>query len=84
MIHFSYTKLESATLSFSKTRLLGTGGFGSVYKGFIGGTTVAIKLLHKVTARYQQSFCSDIDLVIIKLLVIRNVEVRVCPNSLHF
>ncbi|KAJ3674668.1 hypothetical protein LUZ60_005284 [Juncus effusus] len=41
---FTWKELRRATNSFSKERLLGTGGFGDVYKGTLkDGTLVAIK-----------------------------------------
>ncbi|KAJ7537723.1 hypothetical protein O6H91_11G018600 [Diphasiastrum complanatum] len=45
---FSYKELQRATGNFSEK--LGTGGFGSVYKGCLGDhTIIAVKKLHKLT-----------------------------------
>ncbi|GKA26681.1 probable serine/threonine-protein kinase PBL7 [Tanacetum coccineum] len=45
---FTYRELESATDSFTEAKLVGTGGFGNVYRGVLrDGTLSAIKMLHK-------------------------------------
>jgi LRR receptor-like serine/threonine-protein kinase FLS2 len=43
----SYQELRSGTNNFCESNLLGTGGFGSVYKGILSdGTIVAVKVLN--------------------------------------
>ncbi|PWA47878.1 concanavalin A-like lectin/glucanase domain, Rho-associated protein kinase 1/2 [Artemisia annua] len=48
--HFSLAEIQLATKNFDQEMIIGKGGFGKVYKGFIddGGTTVAIKRLDYV------------------------------------
>uniref|UniRef100_M1DCI9 non-specific serine/threonine protein kinase n=1 Tax=Solanum tuberosum TaxID=4113 RepID=M1DCI9_SOLTU len=55
---FTYQKLSKATKGFSKDNLLGTGGFGSVYKGvfYDSPTTVAVK---QINATSKQGWCHD-------------------------
>ncbi|KAJ4746674.1 U-box domain-containing protein kinase family protein [Rhynchospora pubera] len=46
-MEFSYAELEAATREFSDQMKIGEGGFGSVYKGLLRNTPVAVKLLHQ-------------------------------------
>ncbi|PUZ47131.1 hypothetical protein GQ55_7G138800 [Panicum hallii var. hallii] len=46
IIPFTYTDLQRATKSFSEK--LGEGGFGSVFKGFLSDSTIAVKRLDRV------------------------------------
>lgn len=41
----SYTDLLKATDDFSPENLIGVGGYGSVYRGFLGGEKIAVKVL---------------------------------------
>ncbi|XWS69053.1 hypothetical protein CRYUN_Cryun04dG0146800 [Craigia yunnanensis] len=40
---YSLEEVEEATSNFDKTKIIGTGGFGCVYLGILGGQEVAIK-----------------------------------------
>jgi len=53
---FNYKQLAKATKNFSKENLLGTGGFGSVYKGHIvePPQTIAVK---RISANSKQGTC---------------------------
>ncbi|CAN6249709.1 unnamed protein product [Urochloa humidicola] len=53
---FSLNELQQATQDFDQTLKIGEGGFGSVYKGFLRNTTVAIKLLHPQSMQGQSEF----------------------------
>ncbi|KAL6651189.1 hypothetical protein ACP70R_010114 [Stipagrostis hirtigluma subsp. patula] len=53
---FSLIELQQATQGFDPTFKIGEGGFGSVYKGFLRNTTVAIKLLHPQSMQGQLEF----------------------------
>ncbi|KAL6289723.1 hypothetical protein ACE6H2_007233 [Prunus campanulata] len=57
----SYQSLLKATDGFSSANLLGTGSFGSVYKGLLehGETTVAIKVLNLVRSGASKSFFAE-------------------------
>ncbi|KAJ6808469.1 U-box domain-containing protein 33-like [Iris pallida] len=48
---FSYLEIERATNGLSESTKIGQGGYGSVYKGYLDNTEVAIKMLD---ARSQQ------------------------------
>jgi chromosome segregation ATPase len=53
---FSSFELEEATRGFDQALKIGEGRFGSVYKGFLRNTTVAVKLLHRGSLRGQSEF----------------------------
>ncbi|CAL4967846.1 unnamed protein product [Urochloa decumbens] len=57
---FSYFELEQATQGFNERLKIGEGGFGSVYKGFLRNTTVAIKLLNPQSMQGQSEFNQEV------------------------
>ncbi|WVZ74298.1 hypothetical protein U9M48_022499 [Paspalum notatum var. saurae] len=57
---FSYFELEQATQGFNEDLKVGEGGFGSVYKGFLRSTTVAIKLLNPESMQGQSEFNQEV------------------------
>ena len=48
MLQFSAEDILSATSNFAQEQLLGSGGFGMVYKGILNGSFVAVKKLTEV------------------------------------
>ncbi|KAF5185162.1 L-type lectin-domain containing receptor kinase IX.1 [Thalictrum thalictroides] len=59
---FSFKDLSKATLNFNKDNLLGTGGFGSVYRGFISDppTTIAVKRISATSKQGEREFLAEI------------------------
>ncbi|CAN6238911.1 unnamed protein product [Urochloa humidicola] len=57
---FSFFELEQATQGFDERLKIGEGGFGSVYKGFLRNTTVAIKLLDPHSMQGQSEFNQEV------------------------
>lgn len=49
-MEFGETDLSKATNNFSIQERIGEGGFGCVYKGYMYGTTVAVKIMKEVHA----------------------------------
>ncbi|XP_064934855.1 U-box domain-containing protein 33-like [Musa acuminata AAA Group] len=59
-LEFSYLELEQATQNFNNSLMIGKGGFGKVYKGFLRNTTVAIKMLHPTSLQGQDEFNQEV------------------------
>ncbi|CAN6284022.1 unnamed protein product [Urochloa humidicola] len=57
---FSLMELEQATQVFCSSLNIGRGGFGSVYKGFLRSTTVAIKILDTESLHAQSQFQQEV------------------------
>ncbi|KAK6115558.1 hypothetical protein DH2020_007827 [Rehmannia glutinosa] len=61
-LRFSYKELERATQNF-KTKI-GTGGYGTVYKGILSDKTpVAVKRLTKLGLQGKKDFCTEIAVI---------------------
>ncbi|KAE8732893.1 putative Glucan endo-1,3-beta-glucosidase [Hibiscus syriacus] len=58
LLHLSYQSILRATDGFSQQNLLGSGSFGSVYKGILeeGGATIAVKVLNLLNRGAPKSF----------------------------
>ncbi|KAJ4707272.1 Receptor-like protein kinase [Melia azedarach] len=61
-IHFSISQIKAATRNFDNDLIIGVGGFGNVYKGFINGriTPVAIKRLNPASHQGTLEFQTEI------------------------
>ncbi|GAV84905.1 Pkinase domain-containing protein/S_locus_glycop domain-containing protein/B_lectin domain-containing protein [Cephalotus follicularis] len=61
-LNFGYRDLQMCTSNFSQ--LLGTGGFGSVFKGRLGdGTLVAVKKLDRVLPHGEKEFITEVNTI---------------------
>ncbi|KAJ6835152.1 U-box domain-containing protein 33-like [Iris pallida] len=60
---FSYSEIEQATCNFSSSCKIGEGGYGSVYKGFLRNTIVAIKLLNPEGMQGQPEFHQEVNVL---------------------
>ncbi|ESQ30506.1 hypothetical protein EUTSA_v10011356mg [Eutrema salsugineum] len=59
---FSYKEMRNATNDFNK--VIGHGGFGTVYKAeFSDGLVAAVKRMNKVSVQSQNDFCREIELL---------------------
>ncbi|XP_057973940.1 putative receptor-like protein kinase At3g47110 [Malania oleifera] len=65
----SYNELREATAGFSQQNLVGSGSFGSVYKGVLKGVEVAIKVLDIERTGSKKSFVAECE-------ALRNVRHR--------
>ncbi|KAA3464076.1 putative LRR receptor-like serine/threonine-protein kinase [Gossypium australe] len=71
--NFTFRELQLATDYFSSKNILGTGGFGNVYKGKLGDDTlVAVKRLKDLTGSFGESqFRTELEMI--SLAVHRNL-----------
>ncbi|CAL5092477.1 unnamed protein product [Urochloa decumbens] len=62
---FSYDELAAATGDFSDDRRLGSGGFGSVYRGFMEDKNrdVAVKRVSKTSRQGWKEFVSEVSII---------------------
>ncbi|XP_060214762.1 LEAF RUST 10 DISEASE-RESISTANCE LOCUS RECEPTOR-LIKE PROTEIN KINASE-like 1.1 isoform X2 [Lycium barbarum] len=61
---FSYSELEEATHDFNSSRIIGDGGFGTVYYGkFKDGREVAVKHLYEHNCKRMQQFVNEIEIL---------------------
>ncbi|XP_078153450.1 LEAF RUST 10 DISEASE-RESISTANCE LOCUS RECEPTOR-LIKE PROTEIN KINASE-like 1.1 [Carex rostrata] len=61
---FSYEELREATEEFSKSKELGHGGFGIVFKGILkDGRTVAVKRLYKNNYKSIEQFMNEVKII---------------------
>ncbi|KAF3442651.1 hypothetical protein FNV43_RR16567 [Rhamnella rubrinervis] len=57
---FRLKELRRATGKFDSKNRLGTGGFGTVYKGFLGNKEVAVKRVSKNSSQGKQEFIAEV------------------------
>jgi hypothetical protein len=59
---FTYKELELATDGFSQSNVIGTGGFGLVFRGTLNdGTVAAIKKLHRDGGQGEREFRIEVN-----------------------
>ncbi|KAJ0041872.1 hypothetical protein Pint_18981 [Pistacia integerrima] len=63
--HFSLSDIKAATNNFDDVFIIGVGGFGSVYKGYVndGSTPVAIKRLNPGSQQGANEFNTEIEML---------------------
>ena len=63
--YFSHVEIKQATNNFDNVFIIGAGGFGSVYKGYInrGATLVAFKRLKPGSLQGEQEFKTEIEML---------------------
>ncbi|CAM8994820.1 unnamed protein product [Rhodiola kirilowii] len=85
LARITYQEIQQATDGYNDSNLLGTGGFGSVYKGVLSnGMTVAVKIFNTQNANAFQSFQSECE--VMRSVRHRNLVkiISSCSNNLDF
>ncbi|XP_050374866.1 proline-rich receptor-like protein kinase PERK12 [Argentina anserina] len=63
-VHFSYEEMMEITNGFSRQNVLGEGGFGCVYKGWMpDGKVVAVKQLKAGSGQGEREFRAEVDII---------------------
>lgn len=57
---FSFSEIEEATQNFNPSLKIGEGGYGSIYKGLLRHTQVAIKVLHSHSLQGPAEFQQEV------------------------
>ena len=57
---FSFSEIEEATRNFDLSLKIGEGGYGSIYKGLLRYTQVAIKMLHAHSMQGPSEFQQEV------------------------
>ncbi|XP_073012229.1 U-box domain-containing protein 33-like isoform X2 [Typha latifolia] len=60
---FSHSEIEEATNNFDESLKIGEGGYGSVYKGFLRHTVVAIKMFNPQGMQGKAEFYRELDVL---------------------
>ena len=64
LIRFTFDEIKKATRNFSRDNIIGRGGYGNVYKGFLpDGTEVAMKRFKNCSASGDASFCHEVEVI---------------------
>lgn len=73
---FSYSNVLRITNNFE--RVLGNGGFGTVYHGYLDGTEVAVKMLSPSSARGYKQFQAEVcSLTSTKVLILNGPSTKI-------
>ncbi|KAK4849012.1 hypothetical protein QYF36_019742 [Acer negundo] len=60
---FSFSEVEEATRNFDPSLKIGEGGYGSIYKGLLCNTQVAIKMLHSHSLQGPSEYQQEVDVL---------------------
>uniref|UniRef100_A0A0E0M4R4 RING-type E3 ubiquitin transferase n=1 Tax=Oryza punctata TaxID=4537 RepID=A0A0E0M4R4_ORYPU len=63
LTEFTYTEIKEATNDFNESKMIGHGGCGSVYKGFLRHTTVAIKKFNREGTTGEKEFDDEVEIL---------------------
>ncbi|CAN4093157.1 unnamed protein product [Withania somnifera] len=64
LVRFTFDEIKAATKNFSRTNIVGTGGYGNVYKGVLpGGIEVALKRFKNCSVAGDANFTHEVEVI---------------------
>ncbi|GAA0153592.1 hypothetical protein LIER_11793 [Lithospermum erythrorhizon] len=60
---FSFSEIKEATNNFDPSLIIGEGGYGSIYKGLLRHTQVAIKMLNSNSSQGPSEFLQEVNIL---------------------
>ncbi|KAI4378006.1 hypothetical protein MLD38_015553 [Melastoma candidum] len=60
---FSFPEIVEACQNFNPSLKIGEGGYGTIYKGYLRNTTVAIKIRHELGNQGPREFLQEVDVL---------------------
>ncbi|KAK8654290.1 hypothetical protein V6N13_128261 [Hibiscus sabdariffa] len=64
LLHFTFDEIKEATRNFSRDNIIGRGGYGNVYKGYLSdGSEVAFKRFKNCSAAGDANFTHEVEVI---------------------
>ncbi|KAE8703736.1 putative LRR receptor-like serine/threonine-protein kinase RKF3 [Hibiscus syriacus] len=64
LLHFTFDEIKEATRNFSRDNIIGRGGYGNVYKGYLSdGSEVALKRFKNCSAVGDANFTHEVEVI---------------------
>ncbi|PKI59403.1 probable LRR receptor-like serine/threonine-protein kinase RKF3 [Punica granatum] len=63
LVPYTFEDIKKATRNFSRDNIIGRGGYGNVYRGFLDGTEVALKRFKNCSAAGDVNFAHEVQVI---------------------